>query len=138
VLEAGSGRRLGHDRCSLHPAGGRNLGQAEIKNLGVPTPGYKNVCWLDVPVDDAFGVGGVESVGNLDSKGEQRLQIHRTVADQVLQRLTVEKLHGDERLAIFLTNVVDRADIGMVQGGSCLGLTPETFQSLAVLGHALG
>ena len=47
-------------------------------------------------MDDAFGVGGVESVGNLDSDGEERLQIHRTVADHVLQRLTVEELHGDE------------------------------------------
>ena len=69
VLETGSGCRLDHDPCSLHPSGGRNLGQAEIKNLGVPTPGYKNVCRLDVSMDDAFGVGGIESVGNLDAEG---------------------------------------------------------------------
>ena len=138
MLETGSGRRLDHNPCCPDPGGWRNLGQAEIKNLGVPTPGYKNVCRLDVSMDDAFGVGGIESVGNLDAEGEQRLQIHRTVADQVLQGLTIKVLHDDEGLAIVLTNVIDRGDIGMVQGGSRLCFTPETFQSLAVLGHAFG
>jgi hypothetical protein len=37
------------------------------------TLGDEDVRGLDVAVDDAFGVGGVESVGNLDSDGEQRL-----------------------------------------------------------------
>jgi len=53
----------------------------------------------------------------------------------VLQRHAVQKLHGDERLAILLANVVNRADVGMVEGGSCLGLTPETLQCLAISGH---
>jgi hypothetical protein len=35
------------------------------------TLGDEDVRGLDVAVDDAFGVGGVESVGNLDSDGEQ-------------------------------------------------------------------
>ena len=64
--------------------------------------------------------------------------IHRTVADQVLQSVTVEVLHGDERLAVLFANVVDGADVGMVEGGRGLGLTPETLQSLAVLGHVFG
>src|ERR1035441_9932560 len=62
----------------------------------------------------------------------------RTVADQVLQGFTVEVLHGDERLAVLFANVVDGADIGMVEGGRGLSLTPETLKSLAVLGHAFG
>ena len=102
------------------------------------TLGDKDVRGLDVAMDDAFGVGSVESIGNLDSDGEQRLQIHRTVADQVLQGVAVEELHGDERLAVLVADVVDGADIGMVEGGRGLGLTPETLQSLAVLGHSFG
>src|SRR2546426_4184006 len=73
--------------------------------------------------------------GYLNSQREQRLQFHGTVANQVLQRLPIQELHSEERLAVLLANVVNGADIGVVQGGSCLGLTPETLQSLAVLGH---
>ena len=32
-----------------------HLGQAEVENLGVAALGHKNVCRLDVAVDDAFG-----------------------------------------------------------------------------------
>jgi len=53
----------------------------------------------------------------------------------VLQRHAVQKLHGDERLAVAFVDFVDCADVGMVEGGSCLGLTPETLQCLAISGH---
>ena len=56
----------------------------------------------------------------------------------MLQRHPVQKLHDDERLAVLLADVINRADVGMVQGGSCLGLAPETLQSVAVLGYIFG
>ena len=60
------------------------------------------------------------------------------VADQVLQRLAVKELHGDEALALLLPDLVDGADIGVVQGRGGLGLAPEAFQCLRVLGHVIG
>ena len=48
-----------------------DLGQSEIENLGVPALGDENVRGLDVAVDDAFGVRGVERIGNLDGEREQ-------------------------------------------------------------------
>ena len=45
-----------------------HLGQAEIENLGVSALGDKDVSGLDVAVDDAFGVSGVERVRNLDGE----------------------------------------------------------------------
>jgi len=45
----------------------RWIGEPEIQNLGVAAPGDENVGRLDVTVDDAFCVGGVESVGDLNS-----------------------------------------------------------------------
>jgi len=43
----------------------------------------------------------------------------------VLQRYSIQKLHGDERIAAQVVNLVDRADIGMVECGSGLRLSLE-------------
>src|SRR5271154_3288368 len=45
--------------------------------------------------------------------------------DTILQRYTVQKLHGDKAHAVLLTDFVDRADIGMIQGGSSAGFAAE-------------
>ena len=55
--------------------------------------------------------------------------------DAVLQGLPLQQFHGDERVPPVLVNIVDRADVGMVEGGGGLGLTLEALQRLMVLGH---
>ena len=40
--------------------------------------------------------------------------------DAMLQGLAVEELHGDEGLAVGLTDIVDGADIGMIERGGRL------------------
>ena len=116
-----------------------DLGQTEIQNLGVPALGDKNVGRLDVAMNNALGMRGVESVGNL------RLQARATVsfstglpADVVLQGHAVQKFHGDECLAVLLANVVDGADVGMVQRGRGLGFALKTSECLRVAGNFLG
>ncbi len=49
-----------------------------------------------------------------------------------------EKLHRDERLAILLADVINCADVGMVQGGGGLGLALEAAQSLRIAGNLIG
>ncbi len=44
--------------------------QTEIENLGVAALGDKNVCRLNVAMDNAFGMGGVEGFGDFDAKGQ--------------------------------------------------------------------
>src|SRR6266850_7620148 len=73
-----------------------NLCQAEIENLGVTALGDKNVGWLDVTVNDALGVGGVERVSNFDCEGEQGFQLQRATSDAVLERGALEEFHRNE------------------------------------------
>ena len=51
---------------------------------------------------------------------------------------SLQELHHDERLVVFLVDVIDRADIGMVQSGRGLGLSSEASQRLWVAGYILG
>src|ERR1700735_1160186 len=52
----------------------------------------------------------------------------------MLQRRTLSGLHHDERPAFMLINIVDRADVGMIQRRSCPRFTVESFECLPVFG----
>ena len=65
-------------------------------------------------------------VGNFDSQSEQDFGLDGSSGNAMLQGHAVEKFHGDESVAAFLPNVVNGANIGMVQRGSRLSFSPET------------
>jgi hypothetical protein len=69
----------------------------------------------------------VEGVGDLDAQRQNRFQLHRAIADQVLQRDTVEELHDEEGAIAFLANVVNRTDVGMIQRRRGLGFAPKAL-----------
>ena len=52
--------------------------------------------------------------------------------DGVFQGLAVEKFHGDEGFAVGFADVVDRAEVGMVQGGGGLRFSLEAGEGLRV------
>jgi hypothetical protein len=116
----------------LGPAGTTYLCQTEIENLGVTAFAHEDVRWLDIPVDDAFGVGGFERIRDFNSQFQKLFRGQRPTVYQVLQRLSVEKLHRNERLTVVFADFVDGADIWVVQSGSSLRLTIEAAQSLGV------
>ena len=114
-----------------------HLRQPEIQNLGVAALGDKNVGGLDVAMDDSFGVGGIERVRNLDGQRQNLFDLHRWPCDPMLQRHAIQKLHGDEGLAVLFANFVDGADVGMVQGRSRLRLALKPGQRLGIFGHVI-
>src|SRR5208282_269216 len=61
-----------------------------------------------------------------------------TPRDAVLQGQPVKKLHGDERLPVLLADVMNRANVGVVQGGSGSCFATETLQGLRVLRDLVG
>ena len=116
----------------------RHLRQTEIENLGVPALGNENVGGLDVAMNNAFAVGRVERVGNLDGQTEQKVGFEGFSGDPMLERQPVQKLHNDEWLAILLSDFINGADVGMVKGGCGLRLALEARQCLSILGDLVG
>src|ERR1700686_2122748 len=84
---AGAGCNKLFHRSSLpadYPASGAYLCQTEIENLGVTPLGNKNVRWLCIAVDDAFGVGGFEGLRNFNPPLNYLLKRERLSFDAVL------------------------------------------------------
>jgi hypothetical protein len=113
----------------------RKLRQPEIQNLGMSALGDKYIGRLDVAVDDTSGVSCVERVGYVDGDGEKNFRFQRTPRNAMLQRQPIQKLHSDERLPVLLANVVNRADIRMVQCGGGLGFALKASECLRVFGN---
>ena len=79
---------------------------------------------------DAFAVRRIERIGNLNRQWQQLFRFHRPAGDQVLQGHAVEELHDHEGSAIFLADVMDGADVGMIERRRRSRLTAEALQRL--------
>jgi hypothetical protein len=98
----------------------------------------ENVGGLDVVMDDAFGVSGVERVGDLNAEIQRLIERERLALNGVLESLAFEVFHDDERMAALFADFVDGTDIGMIQRGSSLGFVLEALKSLRILCDAVG
>ena len=92
----------------------------------------ENIGGLDVSVDNAFRMGGVEAVGDFDGVDQEALYVHGFSGDEVLERLAIEKFHGDVAPTVMLANFVDSADVGVIERGGGAGFTTEAFEGLRV------
>src|SRR5215469_9911769 len=81
---AGTGEVLGVNALGSHgfdtgrrrgATSGSEFGQTEIENFGVAALGHENVCWLDVAMNNALRVRGIESVRNVDANVEQNFDV---------------------------------------------------------------
>src|ERR1022692_1356212 len=115
-----------------------DLRQPKVQNFGVSALRNKNVGRLDVAMNDPFGVSRIQRVRNLDGQRQNQLGFHRSPSDAMLQRHAIQKLHGDEGLVIVLADVVNGADVGVVESGGGASFTSETFQGLRVLRNVIG
>src|ERR1700756_3048954 len=103
-------------RRTLSSGQGKDFGESEVENLGMATGRNKNVRGLDVAMNDALGVRCVEGVGDFDGKGYERFDVEWTTRNLVFERGAFETFHCNEGPAFVLADVVDGADIGMIQG----------------------
>src|SRR5882724_679728 len=127
------GRERGNSHLFRNPAGTRNqFGQAEIQYLGLSTPGDENIGRLEIAMDDSTLMGGVEGVGNLNGDVKNLSARQRLARDDVLESQAFQELHRNEGVAFGFVDLVNGADVGMIEGrgGPCLAL--KSLQDLMV------
>src|SRR5215470_11947020 len=95
----------------------------------------ENVRRLDVSMDDALRVRGVQPVGYANRHAQQLLDFHGPPSDCVFQGLAFEKFHGDKRPAVLFADVVYSADVWMAQRRRRLRFPMKSRQRLRVLRH---
>src|ERR1700693_6512740 len=109
------------------------LGQTEIQDVRVASFGYNDVGRLDVAVDDAFRVGDIERVCNFYGEVEEGFCFNRAAADALFQRHAVQEFHGDERVPGVFADVINRADVGMIERRGGFSLTLEALKRICIL-----
>src|SRR5450755_3165280 len=88
-------------------------------------------------MDNARHMRRVERLRNLAPQCQQRLHLNRTPGNAVFQRRTFQELHHQERAAVLLANIVDRANIRMIERGCSAGLPLETAEYLGISRHVI-
>jgi hypothetical protein len=134
-------RRHVIERADQH-AGLRHprLGQprnAEIQHLQDVVAVDHQVGGLDVAVDDARLVRVAEAGAQLRNDLELTKERNRRAAlDDLAQRLPVDVLHGNKRLALVLADVEDGDDVGVTELGDRAGLACEADAQVVVVRFA--
>ena len=116
-----------------------DLGQAEVGDAGRPVLGDEDVGRLDVAVDDAARVGGGQAVGDLGGDGQGLGRGQGAALDLGPQALAAAEGHGDEHAPVLaLADLVDGADVRVVEDGGGLGLVDEALAGLGVVDELRG
>ena len=66
-------------------------------------------------MNNSLAVRHIQSIRDFNGERQQPLIIDARTSTNVFQGRAVEELHGDKSLAVLLANVVDGADVRMVQ-----------------------
>ncbi len=120
------------------PARGSRAGQAaKSRSLDDAVHAGHQILRLDVAVDHPRGVGCGQGAGRLPDQPRQ-LGHRRTILDELHERLSLDQLHAEERPAVAIPAVIDRADVRMIQRRGRERLAAKAFQPGRVLGTLLG
>jgi hypothetical protein len=70
-------------------------------------------------------VSGVQRIDNFCSQLQHLLDCQRLSVDHVLECLSLQQLHGNEVLTIGIVDLMNRADVRMIECGSSEGFPLE-------------
>ena len=92
----------------------------------------ENVSRLEIAMHDARAVGFVERVGDFGGDLDGVAERQRAPGDAIRQRLALEILHDEKGGALVIADVVQRADVGVIELGDRPRFAIETLAELRV------
>ena len=95
----------------LQVTAGVHFCQPEVEQFRLAGFGDEDVGRLDISVDDAFGMSGIEGVGDLDPEFEHEVDGKRPSIDTVFEGLTFEEFHRQKGAAFLFADIIDGADV---------------------------
>jgi hypothetical protein len=137
------GRRRRHHRQAADRDNRRiRLRQAEVEQLGARFRQH-HVARLEVAVDNAGAVRGVERTGDVDGdrqrfrqrEGKSSLSAPRQT---LLERLAVNQLHDEKGGAVVIADIEERADVGVGELREGTRFAVEPLAQLRVGGERTG
>jgi hypothetical protein len=87
----------------------------------------EDVGGLEIAMHDAAAVKNVDRVEDFEADIDRFLERHWTAVKMRGERLTVEQLHRDEELPVGLPNLVELADVRMIDARGEPRFTPEAL-----------
>ena len=102
-------------------------GETEVEQLDVPVRPHHHVLGLDVPVDDLRSVCDSQSLGDLPRDRDGPRQ-RNAFAGGLPQCRPFDQFHRDVPIRSEYTGLVDRHDVGVVEGGGKRGLAQQAIQ----------
>jgi len=121
-------------------SGGRcllpQLRQTKVQELRTRL-GQHDVAGLQITVRDSLAVRLVERVGDLDGVLQNLFERKRTFLEAFRQRLPFEMLHHQEISAVLVPDVVEGADVRMVQAGDGASFALEALAQFGSIGKVI-
>src|SRR6266705_579146 len=87
-------------------------------------------------MNNALSMSSIEPIRDLNSEVEEQIGRQSLASDSILQSLALEQFHGDEVLALVLADVVNRADVRVIQSRGRSGFALKTLESQRIPGIA--
>ena len=126
--------------ASAAPSGAalEGLGQAEVEHLHLAVGRDLDVRGLEVAVDDALVVRGLERLGNLLRDAQRLDERDRPAAQAIREVFALHQLHHQRAAAAGFLEAVDAGDVRMAERGQHLRLAVEARHAVLVVREVLG
>ena len=120
---------------STSVAGSSAARHAEVEDLDAPVVRDEHVLGLQIAMDDPAIVCGREPERQLHRPLERLARRRRAALEPLAKRLPFEQLHDRMRDAAVGADVVERQDVGMVDGRDRARFALESRQRIRVAGE---
>ena len=109
-----------------------HFGQPEVEHFRVAPLGHKNIRRLYVAMNDALCMRGLKCVSDLGCEPQQAFGVERFPTDSMAQRDAVEKFHRHKGAPLFLADIVQGANIRVIERRRRLRFTAKTGKRLRI------